>query len=40
MIKMARVHAEEVAMRRSQAFANVDNVEPGPRREFERDLYW
>jgi len=24
-------------MRRSQPFANVDNVEPGPRRELERD---
>ena len=27
-------------MRRPQPFANVDNVEPGPGRQLERDLDW
>jgi len=40
MIKMTRIGVEQVAMRHPQPFADVDNVEPGPRRQFERDLDW
>ena len=40
VIQVARVRVEQVAMRRPQLFANVDDVEPGPRRQFERDLDW
>ena len=35
---MARIHVQQVAMRRPQPFANVDNVEPGARRQLESDL--
>ena len=38
VIEVSRIDVEQVAMRRPQPFANVDDVEPGPRRELERDL--
>jgi hypothetical protein len=38
VIEMARVAVEKIAVGDSETFANIDDVEPRSRRQFERDL--
>jgi hypothetical protein len=38
VIEVVRIGVEEIAVRLAQPLANINDVEPGTRREFEGDL--